>query len=323
MAAAPASIRRARPLLGTFVEIAVARAPAPAMEAAVEAAFAAVAKVHRLMSFHDADSDVSRLNRAAAAGPVRVNAWTYRVLQIALDLHRRSAGAFDVTVATALQRLGLLPDSPSPFSRSVGWGSASTGVVPRKEPHPTLPEDGEGQDSIRLLPDNCVRFSGRDVRIDLGGIAKGFAVDRAIEALRRHGMTEGLVNAGGDLAALGRADHAVDIRDPRCADRMIGRVMLNDAALASSAGRIDPPPDAYVSASAVINPATGMPARDVLGATVRASRCVVADALTKVVMNAGEDARAILEHYGASALFIRANGEALATAGWSNIRHAA
>jgi thiamine biosynthesis lipoprotein len=99
-------------------------------------------------------------------------------------------------------------------------------------------------------------------------------------------MTEGLVNAGGDLAAFGRADHAVDIRDPRRPDRAIGRVMLNDAALASSAGRIDPPHDAHVSPSAVIDPATGMPARAVLGATVRASRCVVADALTKVVMNA-------------------------------------
>jgi thiamine biosynthesis lipoprotein len=186
MATAPASIHRARPLLGTFVEIAVAQAPA--IEAAVGAAFAAVAKVHRLMSFHGADSDVSRLNREAADGAVRVHEWTYRVLEIALDLQRRSAGAFDITVALALQQLGLLP--PSPSSGRVGWGPFRGTAPVEGDPHLTLPEDGEGKGRtarIQLLPSNHVRFAGRDVLIDLGGIAKGFAVDRAIDALRHGG----------------------------------------------------------------------------------------------------------------------------------------
>src|SRR5215475_1309523 len=97
---ARASLRRARPLLGTFVEIVVSGA-----------AFAVVARVHRLMSFHDPDSDVSRLNRDAAKGPVAVDPWTFQVLQIAEDLRRRSAGVFDVAVASALQAIGLLPGS--------------------------------------------------------------------------------------------------------------------------------------------------------------------------------------------------------------------
>jgi thiamine biosynthesis lipoprotein len=351
MATAPASIRRARPLLGTFVEIAVARAPAPATEAAVEAAFAAVARVHRLMSFHDADSDVSRLNRAAAMRAVRVHEWTYRVLEIALDLHGRSRGAFDVTVAPALQRLGLLPgdppslvrrrarratalawrgaSAPSPRLRGEGWGE---GALPQaqtrgKGPSPGLsPHAGRGEgrtaDSIQLLDNNRIRFAHPKVRIDLGGIAKGFAVDRAVEALRRHGMTEGLVNAGGDLAAFGDADYTIDIRDPRRPDRAICRIALSSAAVASSAMRIDPRYGADASASAVIDPATGMPAQAVLGATVCAPCCVVADALTKVVMNAGEHAAPVLDHYGASALLVKANGESLATSGCS-IRRAA
>src|SRR6266481_10232380 len=125
MAAAPVSIRRARPLLGTFVEIAVAGQTFDAAEAAVEAAFSAVATVHRLMSFHEADSDVSRLNRGAASGAVRVHDWTYEVLEIACDLHGRSGGMFDVSVASALQRLGLLPGvpalaAPSPRLRGEG-----------------------------------------------------------------------------------------------------------------------------------------------------------------------------------------------------------
>src|SRR5437660_7414174 len=109
MQAAPDSLKRARPLLGTFVEIAASGAESTDLEAAVEAAFAAVARVHRLMSFHDPESDVSRLNREAKAGVVAVDPWTFEVLAIAQDLHRRSGGAFEIAVAPMLQDLGLLP----------------------------------------------------------------------------------------------------------------------------------------------------------------------------------------------------------------------
>jgi len=109
------SILRARPLLGTFVEIAAAGVARSDLEAAVEAAFAAVATVHRLMSFHDPASDVSRLNRAApvlgrARGrAVPVHPFTWQVLAAAADMSWRSAGLFDITVAPVLQRMGLLP----------------------------------------------------------------------------------------------------------------------------------------------------------------------------------------------------------------------
>jgi len=312
MAAAPVSIRRARPLLGTFVEIAVAGQTFDAAEAAVEAAFAAVATVHRLMSFHEAGSDVGRLNRGAASGAVRVHDWTYQVLEAACDLHRRSGGVFDVSVAPALQRLGLLPGaSPSPRLRD------------------PLPASGEreqkarGHEAIQLLAENRVRFAGPSVKIDLGGIAKGFAVDRAVEALLRHGIAEGLVNAGGDLRVFGPRRYAIDIRDPRQPDRPLYRVALGNAALASSAGRFDPVCSHQVLDSGVVDPATAMPVRAISGATVCASGCMVADALTKVVMNAGEGAAAILEHYGADALFVSTRGQVHITADWKNEVHLA
>jgi len=283
MEAAPDSIRRARPLLGTFVEIAVAGAPVAAMEAAAEAAFAAVATVHRLMSFHDPDSDVSRLNREAASDAVRVHDWTYRVLETAVELNRRSAGLFDIAVAPALQSLG-----------------------------------------IQLLPGHHVRFAHPGAKIDLGGIAKGFAVDCAIAALRRHGMTDALVNAGGDMAIFGPRGHVVDIRDPRRPDRPMCQVALRNAALASSAGRFDPARSGEVGDTAVIDPATALPVRAVRGATVRAPSCIIADALTKVVMTAGEAAAPILEHYGAHTLFMSAQGGIHMTADWNDeVRFAA
>ena len=111
----PDSVCRARPLLGTFVEIRGAGAMRAATEQAIDAAFAVIDKIHRLMSFHDPDSDVGRLNREACKRNVAVDPWTYRVLETALALHHRSRGVFDIAVAPALQRLGLLPCHGSHF----------------------------------------------------------------------------------------------------------------------------------------------------------------------------------------------------------------
>src|SRR3954451_11604778 len=183
MQATSANIRRARPMLGTFVDIDVDDVDQRHAEGAVEAAFAAVAEVHRLMSFHEADSDVSRLNRSASSGAVAVHPWTYEVIEMAADMNRRSAGAFDIGVAPTLQQLGQLPSD---------------------EEIPVMPVTSVPMaDALALLGDNRIRFTDPSVRIDLGGIAKGFAVDRAIDALPCHGVREGIVNAGGDLAVFG------------------------------------------------------------------------------------------------------------------------
>src|SRR5579864_7048184 len=96
-------LRRARALLGTFVEIEVEGPPGADLDAAIDAAFNEVAEVHRLMSFHAPDSDITRLNCEAHIRPVVVHDWTYQVLQAAIELNRRSGGVFDVAVAPVLQ----------------------------------------------------------------------------------------------------------------------------------------------------------------------------------------------------------------------------
>jgi FAD:protein FMN transferase len=302
VAASFSGLRRARPLLGTFVEICAAGVPSAKLERAIEDAFAAIATVHRLMSFHDEESDVSRLNRCAFAEPVAVHPWTFEVLGIATELQSRSAGVFDIGVAPVLKELGLLPRRGDATYRPAGGG-------------------GQGA-AFTLLPDGRVRFCDRGA-IDLGGIAKGFAVDRAVEALRRGGIGEGVVNAGGDLAVFGPHPHAIHIRDPRQPQRPICEVGLRDAALATSAGRFDPLTSIEAAGSAVIDPRTGAPVRGIIGATVRAPACVFADALTKVVMAVGEAAGPLLEFYRASALFVSARGGVHVTADWQEEVHLA
>lgn len=297
MPAISTNLRRARPLLGTFVEIDLADVDERDAEDAVEAAFAAVAEVHRLMSFHEADSDVSRLNRTASSAAVPVHPWTYEVMEMAVEINHRSVGAFDVGVAPTLQQLGQLPPDAEAASTSVSR-------IPMSE-------------AIELLGDNHIRFTHPSVRIDLGGIAKGFAVDRAIDALRGQGVRSAIVNAGGDLAAFGPEARTIHVRDPRSPDKLICQVDVSNQALASSGRRFDP----FCSTvprmdSAVIEPMTRMPAHAVHGATVRAPSCIIADALTKVVMLAGTEAAAPLSHYRASAIFVSADGDVRASVDW-------
>src|ERR1700730_4938440 len=103
------NLLRARPLLGTFVEITAAGAALSALERAVEVAFDTTKHVHGMMSVHDRASDVSRLNRAGSGETIVVHDWTYQVLEASLGLYCRSHGCFDIAVAPALQELGILP----------------------------------------------------------------------------------------------------------------------------------------------------------------------------------------------------------------------
>ncbi len=311
------SIRRAKPLLGTFVEIYAAGASPGVLEPAVEAAFGVIAKVHRLMSFHEAGSDVSRLNCDAFGRAVAVDPLTFEVLETALGLQRRSGGIFDVNIAPILQKQGFLPDLPA-LRRFQHRPAGSRGEPSRNV------ESHCGSAEIDLLPGRRVRFKSPDVMIDLGGIAKGFAVDCAIKILKERRIPAALVNAGGDLAAFGPATYPVQIRDPREPSRIVCTIALRDGALATSGPRFDPFNASEIAIPAIVDPRTRSTAARIAGASVCAPVCMTADALTKVVMIAGADAGAVLDLYHANALMMSKEGSISFTSGLEDsIKHAA
>ena len=174
-------VERAQPWMGTLVSMRVEGLPALGAHRAIDAAFAEVAAVHRLMSFHQEDSDVCRLNRLAVRRPVAVHPYTSEVLQWALKFSFFSVGCFDISVARELVDRQFLP---RPSGRKCDPKSSWR--------------------DIELRRDGRVTFH-RPLWIDLGGIAKGYAVDRASETLRSWGAQKSVVNAGGDLRVTGKA----------------------------------------------------------------------------------------------------------------------
>ena len=272
-------IRRARPLLGTFVEIGVGGLPQAAVVCAIEEAFGKITLVHRSMSFHLRDSDVSRLNREAAGKPVRVDAMTIDVLAFALTLAQESAGRFDPTVAAELVAAGFLPkpcDAPAP-ARDATWRD------------------------IEILDRHRVRFA-RPLWADLGGIAKGYAVDCAIECLRSHGVGTALVNAGGDLRRIGHGSELIHVRDPVAPDRLISLLELGEGAVATSASYFEHRTRRRRANGPHLDGATRRSVDAALSVSVLADTCMVADALTKVVLADRDFSEALLRRYGAEAV---------------------
>ncbi len=271
-------LRRARPLLGTYVEVLARTRDESCARRGVHAAFAAITEVHRLMSFHDASSDVSRLNREAFRKPILVHNWTWQVLSRAHEFSVRSEGAFDITIAPLLSKWGYLP-------RGCSTNAAATFR------------------DIILGPDCMIRFT-RPLSIDLGGIAKGFAVDCGVNSLLAAGIKSGIVNAGGDLRAFGAESQQVYLRDPSKPGHARGIVRLQNRAIATSGIYFTRKTRGGVLVSPLVDGKTRRPLVDNISVAVSASDCLTADALTKIVLTRSKGSCALLHTYGADAVIL-------------------
>jgi len=272
-------MRRSRPLLGTYVDIEANGCADPVLARAVNAAFEAVARVHRLMSFHDARSDISRLNRRATDEPVSVDRWTATVLRQARRIFEATDGLFDCAVGRELMQRGQLPSQDLDH---VERGTFS---------------------AVQLLPGDRVRFSA-GIAVDLGGIAKGFAVDRAIATLRGHGVREAVVNAGGDMRVMGETARPIHVRCPTDDPCLVPAGLLQNGAVATSSsmatvakGRLARPSESMRS---------GVSCIDRKAYSVVAPTCLLADALTKVLVQVGDIHADYFGYFGACAFITSA-----------------
>lgn len=282
-----------RYVMGTLwtVEGAGARAPA-----AIDAAFTAIHRVDGLMSTYKPASELSRLNRDGHARWVPLSPDTYGVLARARAWARASGGAFDPTVGPLVRAWGF--DGPSPAIPAPAALAAARGQV--------------GWRHLQLDPRCGARFARPGMACDLGGIAKGTAIDLALAAMRRAGATRARVDAGGQQGFWGPPGSRwrVAIADPRAEAEVLAALTVGVGSVATSGDAERGFWQEGVRYGHVLDPRTGRPARAAWSVTVVAPTGEMADALSTALAVMGpEEARGLLRRYpGVRAVFALPGG---------------
>ena len=276
-ALAPELVTRSTQAMGTFVQIRVYTRDVAGAHAAITAAFAEIARLERLMTTWRPDSDISRVNAAAGLHPVAVSPETLECVARSLDYSRLSGGAFDVSY------YGLK-----------GLWKFDQDLEAR------LPDPAELRRRLRLVDYRRIHvdrargtlfLDGKGMAVNLGGIGKGYAVDRATAILRARGFADAIVQAGGDLmlaGSKGGQPWQAGIRDPRSArDEYFAVAPVIDHAF-STAG--DYERFFFVGGKRyhhIIDPRTGYPATAARSVTIFAPDATTADGLDDAVLILG------------------------------------
>lgn len=273
-----ALVRRRIPVMGTVAEVVVRSRNDVWAHRAIDAAFAELRRVEASMTRFRPDSDVGLLNSASGSW-VPISEDTASVLSAAIEWASASGGRFDPCLGRASDFWDVAHRSRPPadgdaarFAHREFWSALDVdrgATVPR------------------------ARLTEADAAVDLGGIAKGFGVDVAADALRRHGVFHGLVNVGGDLVALGHDRSGepwrIGVRSPDTPDGIVDVLSLTDGALATSGDYLHFFEHGGRRYHHLLDPATGEPRRTaVRSLTIRADRCLDADAAATAVFGASE-----------------------------------
>ncbi|CAM2007169.1 FAD:protein FMN transferase [Acanthopleuribacter pedis] len=240
------TLSRCKPALGTYVKLHLAQeTDDDSLLQLSEAVFAEIERIEAIMSFHRSESELSRVNRDAFRQPVVLSSEMNELLSFCAELYDRSGGTFDVTVGGDMVKRGALPGQNG-FAEPRGrW------------------------DAVRLEAGRI--FFGQPVLLDLGGVAKGYAVDKAMAVLPPD--CQAVLNAGGDLKMRPWRHRTVGVREP--SGGALHHLDMQAAALATSSAEF------HEQGHPVTNPKSGRPLEDARVISVFASSCMVADALTK------------------------------------------
>lgn len=274
-----------RPLLGTMVTVTFIADPEDA-PATGEAVFNEIARVEELLSPVRPESDVSRLNRDGGAGPVAVSRETYDLVARAVAISGETDGSFDITFA---------PLEPLWNYKNRNFVPPSSGAVAALLPR-------VGYEKLRLLPGRgAIAFDRAGMRIGLGGVGKGYAVEKGIAVLRKRGIEAGIVTAGGDLQVMGTKfgrPWVTGLRDPR-RDAILLTLGLEDGDAISTSGDYE----RFVMHDGVryhhiLDPRTGYPATGFCSVSVLSKSSPLSDAYATAIFIMGpERAREFLDRH--------------------------
>jgi len=253
-------------------------------------------RIDRTMSPHKADSELSRINRDAAGQAASISEEMFGLITRAIEFSARSGGAFEITYAGA----GHLYDyrqKVRPSDEALAKACAAVGY----------------RNLILDPPARTVRFACEGVRIDLGGFAKGHAVDNAAAILRRLGIAHAIVSAGGDSRVIGDRrgrPWMVAIRDPRRPGETVAVLPLENVSISTSGDYERFFVQGGVRCHHVLDPRTGKSPSSVRSVTILAADGLTTEALSKCVFVMGlKDGMQLVEsHKGVDAVVVDASG---------------
>ncbi len=270
-------------VLGTFAHIYVECSDESAGRTAIERAKDAIARVDSLMSVYREDSELSRVNRLAATEPQLVSAETFMVIQESLRYSELSGGAFDITVAPLLAVWKTAAtENHLPDEKAVAEARANVGYE-HIQLHPQ--PDGSGK----------VSFDKPGIRLVANALAKGYAVDAALAALKGDNISAGLVDIGGEVACFGKIwkigiqDPFADDIDDQLSTNPRWTIYLRDGAVATSGNYRRFVEIEGRHCSHIADPRTGQPAESLPSVTIIAPTCLDADAIATAVSVLGPD----------------------------------
>jgi thiamine biosynthesis lipoprotein len=248
--------------------------------ASFEAAFEEIARLEEALSNYRPSSEISRINRLAAHGPVTTDPEVFGLLETSLAYSQRSGGAFDVTVGPLMRAWG--------FFRGEGRYPTNEELRSARE--------NVGSEKVELdATQRAVRFAAPGVELDLGAIGKGYAVDRVVEVLREAGIAAALVDAGSSTlyamnAPPGKNGWSVRVPRPGDRSRTVSTVTLRNESLSTSGSyenffQLDGRTYCHV-----MDPREGKPVQGVLQATLIAADSAATDALSNAVFVMGPEA---------------------------------
>jgi thiamine biosynthesis lipoprotein len=280
-----------RSVMGTMFHIIVYHGSPPDAQKAVDAAMAEIVRLDRVMSHYKEDSDLSRLNRSAGQGEVVIEPSLYDVIEKSLAFSRLSNGRFDVTVGPLVRM----------------WKQAESEGRRPSEAEIAEARRCVGYQKIETVPPDRVRVHSDCLAMDLGGIGKGYAVDKAIGILESHGIRHAMVNAGGSTIGAIGAPPGRDGWPVRLSAPVDGRstLLLRDAAISTSQQNLVSLPLEQVGFGEIMDTASGVPIQYRASVSVVIGDATSADALsTTLLLTPVADASKLLEHFpNASALW--------------------
>jgi len=300
------TLEREKTLMGTSVQIILAGPDRKVLEEAMDAGFSTISNVEKSMSFFEADSEIAEINRCAGLRPVRVSPDLFGLIQEALSFSELSGGCFDITVGALAALWNFrLEDFRVPPEAQV---KSRLNLV--------------GFRKVHLEPKGLTVFlETQGMLISLGGIAKGYAVDKAVSNIRSLGVADGIVSAGGDLMAFGRKGDRelwnVGVKNPRDETKLVCVLPVSNAAVATSGDYERFRIVEGVRYHHILDPRSGYPGRGCMSATVVARNALAADALATAVFVMGpEDGIEFLERLpDTEGVVIDGQGRVRATSG--------